>query len=107
MPCDQIQQVTVEFNEATDLDALALALEGMGIRAVRREGDAIVFRGGLFRRGEFILNSYESQEALDIEKLKRAYTKAVVLEQADRFGWAAKIAETAEQAVQTGFSRKW
>jgi hypothetical protein len=104
MPCDQVQEVTVAFNEATDLDTLALALEGMGIRAVRREGRVVVFRGGLFRDGEFILNSYEAQEALDIERLKRAYTKATVLNNADRFSWTAAPKKALALA---GFTRRW
>jgi hypothetical protein len=105
MPCDQVQETTVEFGEATNLDALALALEGLGVRAVRREGRALVFTGGVFRDGEFILNSYEARSFPSTDMLKRAYTKATVLENADRFGWAAKAAGKA--LALAGFSRKW
>ena len=90
MPCNQIQEVTVAFSEATDLAALALALEGLGVRAVRQEGRALVFTGGVFRDGEFILNGYEAPSFPTVERLKRAYTKATVLNNADRFAWAAR-----------------
>lgn len=106
MPCDQIQEVTVEFNAATDIDALALALEGLGVRAVRKEGAVLVFRGGLFRKGEFILNGYEAPDFPAREQIVRAYTKATVLNAADRFAWAAKPAKALAAAV-AGFSRKW
>ena len=104
MPCDQAQEVTVEFGEATNLDVLALALEGLGLRAVKREGRVVSFRGGLFRECEFILSGYEAREFPALDVLKRAYTKASVLENADRFAWAAKpkVAQ-----VLAGFSRQW
>lgn len=105
MPCDQIQETTVEFGEATDLNALALALEGLGVRAVRLEGRALVFTGGVFRDGGFILNGYETRSFPALDALKRAYTKATVLNNSDRFGWSAKAADKA--LALAGFSRKW
>ncbi len=104
MPCDQVQEVTVSFSEATNHDALALALEGLGVRAVRREGRALVFTGGIFRDGEFILNGYEAPSFPSVERIKRAYTKATVLENADRFAWAAVPKKALALA---GFSRRW
>jgi hypothetical protein len=104
MPCDQVQEVTVAFNEATDLDALALALEGLGVRAVRREGRALVFTGGVFRDGEFILNGYEAPRFPKREVIVRAYTKATVLNNADRFAWTAAPKKVLALA---GFTRRW
>jgi hypothetical protein len=106
MPCDQIQEVTVEFNAATDLDALALALEGLGVRAVRREGRALVFSGGVFRDGEFILNGYEAPSFPKREQIVRAYTKATVLNAADKFAWVAAPKKALAAAV-AGFTRRW
>lgn len=106
MPCDQVQEVIVAFSEATDLNALALALEGLGVKAVRIEGRALVFTGGVFKEGEFILNGYEARTFPTTESIKRAYTKATVLEQADRFGWLAKP-KAQTQALAGLFSRRW
>lgn len=105
MPCDQQWTQTIQFGEATDLVALIEALESLGVQSIRQEGKTLVFRGGVYRDGEFILNGYETASFPDIATIKRSYTKATVLTQADRFGWAAKIANKA--LVAAGFSRQW
>jgi hypothetical protein len=96
--------VTVAFNEATDHEALALALEGLGVKAVRQDGRALVFSGGIFRDGEFILSGYEASRFPTTDAIKRAYTKATVLNQATRFDWAAAPKKALALA---GFTRRW
>lgn len=104
MPCDQIQTVEVEFKEGTDLDALALALEGLGLTAVRRVGNRVEFGEGTFEAGRFEFWG----RSLDREQIARAYTKATVLNQSERFGWTAKVQSTAQKALAfAGFTRKW
>jgi len=106
VPCDSRIEITVEFGQATDVRVLAEALEALGVEAVRVEGKVIVFRGGLYQDGKFTLNRYETTRAFPAaEVLKRAYTKAVVLKNADRFAWAAKAANAV--LATAGFSRKW
>jgi hypothetical protein len=104
MPCDQIRTVEVEFNEGTDLDALALALEGLGYTAVGVEEYGIEFEEGQFdrRTGRF---TFQYGEEKSREVISRAYTKATVLNQSDKFGWVAKTATKA--LAFAGFSRKW
>lgn len=104
MPCDQVRTVEVEFNEGTDLAALGLALEGLGYRGVSVEEFGIEFEEGRFdrRTGRF---TFEYGEEKSREVISRAYTKATVLNQSEKFGWMAKTATKA--LAFAGFSRKW
>lgn len=104
MPCDQVRVTRVAFTEATDLEALALALEALGHERVQVQGSRLEADYGAvqFRDGRFTLRDTE----LDLPGLSRAYTKAVVLTQADQYGWQVETAQQGEAAV-AGFSRKW
>lgn len=94
----------MEFKEGTDLDALALALEGLGLTAVRRVGQRIEFGEGSFEAGLFEFWS----RALDKSQIARAYTKATVLNQSERFGWTATVKSATQKALAfAGFTRKW
>jgi len=107
VPCDQVRTVEVEFNEGTDLAALALALEGLGFTEVEIEGKSVEFAEGRFEAGKFEI---AGGIAFDYETFKgqiaRAYTKATLLGGAERFGWATKAAATAQKAL-AGFTRRW
>jgi hypothetical protein len=106
IPCDQVQTVTVEFGEATDLDALADTLEALGYTGIRKSQTGQHNLG--FNEGHFdgqTIRFYNPSRATPVEVLKRSYTKATVTKQADRFGWAVKVANKA--LVAAGFSRQW
>lgn len=106
MPCDTIQEVSIEFGEATDLEALAETLEALGMTGIVKSSTgqhSLRFDQGRFD-GQSI-TFYRDDLAIEAEVLKRAYTKATVLRQADRFGWTVR-AKAAVQAI-AGFSRSW
>jgi len=102
-----VRSVEVEFNEGTDLAALALALEGLGFTEVEIVGKAVEFAEGRFEAGRFEIAGGVAFSADTFKgQIARAYTKATVLNQSERFGWAAKAATTATK-VLAGFTRKW
>jgi hypothetical protein len=106
MPCDQVQEATIEFGQATDLDALADTLEALGFTGIRRSQTGQHSLG--FDQGRFdgaSLTFFDERRAPEADVLARAYTKATVLKQADRFGWAVKAAQ--KTLAVAGFSRRW
>jgi len=103
VPCDQVRTVEVEFGEATDTAALALALEGLGMTEVAVVGKTVEFAEGRFEAGRF---TFLAGSAVERDVIARAYTKATVLGQSERFGWAAKTASVAQKAL-AGFTRRW
>lgn len=105
MPCDQTQEATVAFGEATDLDALADTLEALGYTGIVKSSTgqhSLRFDQGRFDGQDLTFN--DARRAPQADRLARAYTKAVALSQADRFGWAL---QPVQQAALQGFSRKW
>ena len=106
MPCDQVQEAEIAFGQATDLDALADTLEALGFTGIYREQSNQRFLA--FDQGRFdgaTLTFYNARLAPEAAVLARAYTKATVLKQADRFGWAVKAAQ--KTLAVAGFSRRW
>jgi hypothetical protein len=104
IPCDQVQEAEIAFGQATDLDALADTLEALGFTGIRRSQTGQHALG--FDQGRFdgsTLTFYDERRAPEADVLARAYTKAVMVNNADRFGWAVK----AKAKAIVGFSRSW
>jgi hypothetical protein len=105
MPCDQVQSASVEFGQATNLDALADTLEALGFTGIVKSSTgqhSLRFDQGRFD-GES-LTFYDERRAPEAERLARAYTKAVVLIESDRFAWSLK---PVVRKAMAGFSRQW
>lgn len=96
MPCDSIQTAQVNFNlDATDLNLLKLALEGLGY-TVSQVGSKLNFyldrkqASGTWENGKFSARVYGSADEFDVNEVKRAYSKEVVKYASKRFGWTLK-----------------
>ncbi len=94
MPCDQVRTTEHEWGESTSREAFDLAVEATRLEAALGEG------------GRVTIASLPGMAQADQETLRKAYTRAVMLTSASRFGWAV---ETKKQTTATvaGFSRKW
>lgn len=92
MPCNTIQTTTVEFlSKSTDIKLLKRALESIGYY-VTETAQGLTFSHQFNRMSGFYdkttgrMNARGS-EKLDIDEVKRAYGKQVVIQTAKQEGW--------------------
>lgn len=89
MPCDQIILTHVEFMEkTTDVKLLKKALENLGF-AVSETATGLTFRRGYREQGSYNKKSgrLELPNGVDGNSVKVEYSKEVVNDQAEKFGW--------------------
>lgn len=90
MPCDTIQLSQVEFlAKSTNVKLLAEALRELGFDVTELENGLRFQKYGISgtytqSTGQFQTRGYES---VDINEVKKKYSKAVVNSQARKFGW--------------------
>ena len=95
MPCDSIILNQVHLG-LSDPAILAEALKDLG--ALQAQNDPLSFsldgQGYRINRQTGDLESYAGQEqtGATADRIKQAYSKAVVKKAASRFGWSSKIA---------------
>ena len=87
MPCDSIQRSKVEFlPTSTNLDLLEQALTVLGLYVRRPSGDqSLLGSWGFYdaTTGRLELRTRD----VDVDMIKRAYSKQAVDQQAKRYGW--------------------
>lgn len=107
MPCDSIRTISVDLSAMGRIDAnlFAAAMRDIGLASAVRNGQdgkpEIVYFGS----GEWInVRTGQSQLAAgrDVNAIKRAYSRQVVVSQCKRFGWAFK--ESTNEAGQVQFT---
>lgn len=90
MPCDTIQLSQVEFLEkSTDTKLLAEALREMGFTVVEDDMFLRFSKWGTNGTYEKKTGRLESRgyESVDVNEVKKKYSKAAVNQKARKFGW--------------------
>jgi hypothetical protein len=103
IPCDQVRTTTVELGEVSDHDALVKALEQHGARNIQKVSGSHYFEmqgQQCSLTGGRITSRGYNELKLDVNSVKRAYSREVVTKQAQKAGW--KVRFTADnKAVAT------
>jgi len=108
MPCDQVRQTTIQWTEATRLDLVKVALEGMGCEYIRVSATAVDFNDANGNPGRFYNASLTVDPSFDVEALKCGYADAVIDEMADKFKALGFEETTGQQEVAVqGFTKEW
>lgn len=110
MPCDQIQEVTLDFGKA-DTAIMKMTLEGLGWKVHSLTAKSLSATKGneslTFANGEFsVRNSdrYTGSTSLDLAEVKRNYSKQTVNFAAKKFGWNVKWeSEFKAKVIKRGF----
>ncbi len=95
MPCWQVRMNEVQF-KAENLDILKTALERAGFN-VQKNGQALNFTKG-YRSGSFQNNKFTAQDGIDVDQVKREYSKVATELSAKKFGWV--ITKTADNKLK-------
>lgn len=107
MPCDTVQRSKVAFLEkSTDAKILKQALESLGFRVWESENTLTFTKAG--RTGTYYKYSGEMQlpTTVDVDSIKRAYSKEVVNEQAREFGWEVEWRVNEEGNEEASVTRR-
>jgi len=108
MPCDQIRQTTIQWTDATRLDLVKVALEGMGCENVRITEGVVRFVDAAGYNGTFYNARLTVGASFDVEALKCGYADAVIDEMADKFKALGFEETTGQQEVAVqGFTKEW
>jgi hypothetical protein len=99
LPCDSIQRSQISFlATSTDLNLLADGLRALGFTVRESDLGLDFYKAGItgtYAKATGKLTSRGYNE-LDIDEVKRSYSKAVVNSQAKKFGWKIDWKKNAE-----------
>jgi len=97
MPCDQVRTTTLEI-DAASLDVMAEALRSLGLDALVDVAQrtirvtASTGQSGYWANGLLVMNGM----TLDQNEVRRAYSKASIVQTARRSGWQLRFQSSGE-----------